>query len=75
MNTEIDGKDTNKFLAQNMLTEEIFNSDISNSLDEQDEVDISILNSRDDKTFQQCSSVGNIYSNEELNENLQTLKG
>ena len=77
MNTETKN-DYNKFLAQNTLigdNNEISDSDITASLDEQDEVDNSILNIRDDETFQQCSSAGNIYSEEELNENLQQIVG
>ena len=70
-----------KYLAQNTTAEdikldsEISDSDIINSLDAQDEVDNSILNSRNDKTFKQCSSAGNIYSDKELSENLQELIG
>ena len=74
MDNETKNKDAYKFLAQNTANEEIFDSETI-SIDEQDEIDISILSSRNDKTFQQCSSEGNIYSDEELNENLQTLKG
>jgi hypothetical protein len=70
-----------KYLAQNTTAEdinmdsEISDSDIINSLDAQDEVDNSILNSRNDNTFKQCSSAGNIYSDKELSENLQELIG
>ena len=34
----------------------------------QNKIDISNLNSRNDKTFRQCSNAGDIYSDEELNE-------
>ncbi|MBQ5945737.1 hypothetical protein IJL65_05175 [bacterium] len=72
--------DYDKFLTQNTVIDEtdndqISDSDIADSLDEQNEIDNSVLNTRNDKTFQQCSSAGNIYSDEELNENLQELKG
>ena len=72
MDTETKNKNTYRFLAQNEITSD---SDNTDSLDEQDEIDTSILNSRTDQTFKQCSSNGNIYSDEELNENLQTLNG
>ena len=72
--------DYDKFLTQNTVIDEtdndqISDSDIADSLDEQNEIDNSVSNTRNDKTFQQCSSAGNIYSDEELNENLQELKG
>ena len=75
MDTETKEKDTNNFLAQNELAEEISDSNVLNSLEEQNEIDTLVLDLRDDKTFQQCSSDWNIYSDEELNENLQTLVG
>ena len=69
----------NKLLAQNISSwitnisvEE--NSDSSN-LETQDIVDTSILNLRVDKTFSQCNSVWNIYSDKELSENLKELNG
>ena len=74
MDTKIDN-DANKFLAQNVTTEDISDSNVTDSLDEQDELDTTVLNLKDDKTFQQCSSAGNIYSDDELDENLQGLKG
>ena len=74
MDTKIDNN-TNRFLAQNEITGDISDSNVTDSLDEQDELDTSVLNLKDDQTFQQCSSAGNIYSDDELNENLQELKG
>jgi hypothetical protein len=46
----------------------VSDSNIPDSLDEQNGLDSSVLNSRNDKTFAQCSSAGDIYSEEELNE-------
>jgi hypothetical protein len=67
---------SHKFLAQNTQTEELNTIDeVMSSIDEQNEVDSLTLSSRNDKTFQQCSSIGNIYSDEELNEDLQELNG
>ena len=71
----------NRFLAQNVEIEWMDDSDtasdsnIPDSLDEQNGLDSSVLNSRNDKTFSQCSSAGDIYSEEELNEWLQELNG
>ena len=70
-----------KFLAQNIENEnvdtvgEVSDSDNGNSIEVQDSVDNLILNSRNDKTFSQCSAAGNIYSEEELNDGLQELNG
>ena len=85
MNSDTKDENTNKFLAQNDSTEEvslaneisdeISDSEPVSSIDEQNEIDNSILSSRNDKSFQQCSSAGNIYSEKELNENLQELNG
>jgi hypothetical protein len=67
-------KDYSSFLAQNIENEEVddgdgvSDSDVINSLDEQELVDTSKLNLRNDKTFAQCSAAGDIYSEEELNE-------
>ena len=74
MNTKIENDNSNKFLAQNIDIEDLSDSIVIDSFDEQDEVDSLILDLKSDKTFQQCSSAGNIYSDEELNENLQELK-
>jgi hypothetical protein len=74
MDTKIDNN-TNRFLAQNEITGNISDSNVTDSLDDQDELDTSVLNLKENKTFQQCSSAGNIYSDDELNENLQELKG
>ena len=74
MNTEAKDANTNKFLAQNVEIEEIndeneiSDSDTVNSIEEQDKVDSLNLSSRNDKNFNQCSSAGNIYSEDELNE-------
>ena len=71
MDTESKRNNSNKFLAQNTESD----SNALDLLDEQDIVDSSVLKVRNDKTFQQCSSAGDIYSEEELNENLQELNG
>ena len=63
-----------KFLAQNTENSdinevsEISDSDNIDSIEIQDSVDNVILSSRNDKTFDQCSSAGDIYSEDELNE-------
>jgi hypothetical protein len=81
MDTEKKNEINNKFLAQNTENENINNidaitdSDDIDSIEVQDSVDSAILSSKNDKTFQQCSSAGNIYSDKELNENLQVLDG
>ena len=70
-----------KLLAQNIEVGEIDNlnevsdSDVVDSINEQDKVDSSSLNIKNNKTFAQCSSAGDIYSEEELNEWLQELNG
>ena len=70
-----------KFLAQNTENSdinevsEISDSDNIDSIEIQDSVDNVILSSRNDKTFDQCSSAGDIYSEDELNEWLQELNG
>jgi hypothetical protein len=74
MNTEAKNDNINKFLAQNTETEEINNeteisdSDTVDSIDEQNKIDVSALNLRNDKNFNQCSSAGDIYSEDELDE-------
>jgi hypothetical protein len=74
MNLKANDLNSNRFLAQSTEVEEINSSDkISDSsnvssLIKQDTIDNSILNSRNDKNFSQCSSAGNIYSEDELNE-------
>ena len=74
-------KDYSSFLAQNIENEEVddgdgvSDSDVINSLDEQELVDTSKLNLRNDKTFAQCSAAGDIYSEEELNEWLEEIVG
>ena len=68
MDSETKHLENNKFLAQNT-------DDTADSLTVQDEIDNSNLSSRNDQTFQQCSSDGNIYSDEELNEWLQEIVG
>jgi len=72
MDTKINNN-TNKFLVQNVLSGDISDSNVTDSLDEQNELDTTVLYLKDDKTFQQCSSAGNIYSDDELNENLQQI--
>ena len=67
------------FLVQNTIDEknldvnEVSDSNDINSIEEQNKIDNSALSSRNDKSFVQCSSVGNIYSKEELNEGLQEI--
>ena len=67
-------EDTKKFLAQNTEIEELNNednvsdSDIIDSIDEQNNIDTLKIDSRNDKSFYQCSSAGDIYSEDELNE-------
>ena len=74
-------EDTKKFLAQNTEIEELNNednvsdSDIIDSIDEQNKIDALKIDSRNDKSFYQCSSAGDIYSEDELNEWLQELNG
>ena len=81
MDTETKSKIDNKFLAQNVENEyideinEVSDSNVVDSIEVQDSIDYSLVSSRNDKTFAQCSSAGNIYSEEELNENLQELNG
>ena len=81
MDTEKKNEINNKFLAQNTENEDIADvdatsdSDDMDSIEVQDSVDSTVLSSKNNKTFQQCSSAGNIYSDEELNENLQELNG
>jgi hypothetical protein len=45
------------------------------SINEQNIIDKTIINSKNDKDFKQCSSAGNIYSEDELYEGLQELNG
>ena len=69
----------NKFLAQNTENDSITDvdkvsdSDDIDSIEKQNEIDNSNLNLRNDKSFYQCSTAGNIYSEDELNEWLQTI--
>jgi hypothetical protein len=80
---DVDKKRDNysNFLVQNTVGEEnlevneVSDSDEIDSIGEQNEIDNSALSSRDDKNFVQCSSAGNIYSEEELNEGLQQIVG
>ena len=79
MNTDTKKETSKHFLAQNTLEEdtsnELIDSNTVDSIDEQNMVDSITLNSKDDKTFSQCTTDGDIYSDEELSENLQELKG
>ena len=79
MNTDTKKETSKHFLTQNTLEEDTFNelidSNTVDSIDEQNIVDSITLNSKDDKTFSQCTTDGDIYSDEELNENLQELNG
>ena len=79
MNTDTKKETSKHFLTQNTLEEdtsnELIDSNTVDSIDEQNIVDSITLNSKDDKTFSQCTTDGDIYSDEELNENLQELNG
>ena len=79
MNTDTKKETSKHFLTQNTLEEdtsnELIDSNTVDSIYEQNIVDNLTLNSRDDKTFSQCTTDGDIYSDEELNENLQELNG
>ncbi len=80
LSADTSNKKDKTFLAQNTETDEIYASTISDydsieSIEEQNTIDISNLNSRDDKSFTQCSSAWDIYSEDELNEWLQELNG
>ena len=71
----------NNFLVQstgtegNLETGKISDSSTTDSIEQQDMIDSSSLNSRNDKTFSQCSTAGDIYSEDELNEGLQEIVG
>ncbi|MBR7036499.1 hypothetical protein IKI14_01120 [bacterium] len=72
----------NKFLAQNTENEnlnsaengnisavnEFSDSDIIDSIEIQNLIDNSVLTSMNVKNFSQCSTAGDVYSEEELNE-------
>ena len=67
-----------KFLAQNseiQWNNDVLLDTIDNSLEWQAAVDSSILNEKKWQDFSQCSSAGDIYSEDELNEWLQELEG
>ena len=69
MDTEAKKKDINKFLAQSVtgdLTE-------ITSLEQQDIIDSSVLKTKEVESFKQCSAAWDIYSEDELNENLQVI--
>jgi hypothetical protein len=74
MNKQDDDVDNNKFLAQIMGIEnideinQVSDTDTINSIEEQNDIDISSLNPKKDESFGQCYSNGNIYSEDELNE-------
>ena len=75
-------KENNKqFLAQNTKIEDVNNKDnvldsnTIDSIDEQNLIDALEVDSKHDQTFSQCSSAGDIYSDDELNENLQSIVG
>ena len=73
MNTEKNERN-NQFLVQNVeknmnvMSDEVLDSDVVDSLDEQDLIDSIILDSESDESYEQCLSEGNIYSEEELSE-------
>ena len=79
MDTDKKNKSYSNFLVQNTWDEENINgvpdSDNINTVEEQNEIDNSALSWRNNKTFLQCSSAGDIYSEDELNENLQSIVG
>ena len=77
-NTENKDVDNYKLLAQNVTTEENNTDEESDSrsnssLDEQDLIDLSIINTNKQPDFFQCSKEWNIYSEEELNKDLQEV--
>ena len=67
----------NKYEHKKLLAQNLTNSDIYSSVIDSDILDIN--ESENSKQFQssfvQCSKNGNIYSEEELNENLQEVVG
>ena len=81
MNNDNKKHDYSKYLVQNtednktLNQDEISDSELVSSVEQQDVIDTSTLNSRNDKTFAQCSSAGDIYSEDELNEWLQEIVG
>ena len=75
-NQERDGYANAPLLAQSSWSNENYESSAEEiSLEEQSIIDESIVNSRENLTFNQCSSEGNIYSESELNEWLQEIIG
>ena len=70
-------KDNYKLLAQNEHIEEISNWDIfpdtntTNSIEQQDQIDSTVLGSKKYWNFEQCISAWNIYSDLELGESMQ----
>lgn len=79
IDTNNEKNDYNKFLAQNIENDKILNSENSpdyeliSSIEQQDKINNFTLNSKRNKTFNQCASAGNIYSEEELNEWIQEV--
>lgn len=80
MNIADTNDNKNNFLAQNLVVEEndsdlVLDSEDVDSIKSQNAIDSSVIEWKSQKTFNQCSSVGNVYSDDELEENLQTLVG
>lgn len=71
--------DSYKFLAQNENIEEIDNwnnisdTNLINSIEQQNEIDNAILGSKKYWNFEQCISAWDIYSDEELGESMQEI--
>lgn len=75
-NQERDGYTNAPLLAQSSWSDENYESSAEEiSLEEQSIIDESIVNSKKNLTFNQCSSEGNIYSESELNGWLQEIIG
>ncbi len=70
--------DTDKLLAQNTLntgtlTDTESSENVLSSLDDQDKIDTTFLSSKHQQNFAQCLSAWNIYSEDELNADLQEV--
>ena len=74
MNTNNKEDTYDEFLVQNTedyetsASNEVSDVEILNTIEQQDVINGSALNSKSNKTFAQCSSAGDIYSEDELNE-------
>ena len=67
---------SNKLLAQNMssiASDNVSDSEIVTDIEIQDLIDENSITIKNEKNFAQCSAAGNIYSEDELNEDLQEI--